>query len=651
MSFMRHGTRGLLLCLSLALAACGGGGGSSPSGGTNTAPPPGGNTEPPPVTPPSDGGGNTQPPTTNPPADGDGNTQPPPTNPPPTDPPPIDPPGDEDGDDGSDPVTPPVTLSLSPTTLTFNADSPNANIPDDQFVTATYNGTVTGTLRIVALGDGSGPDTVGAVDSMTVFEFNNGARRARVRPSSPDLLGPGTHTRTVTVVACINGDAICSTNQVPGSPQTFTVTYVVGPVPAPPDAVMPRIATAGASDHVIVRGASLGGTTSVHFGPHAATDVTVVSDTEVRAAYPALASGTYAVQLNSGAIPFTGSIVAVPPVNHSSERLDLPEMPMGLSLLRYDAERGALLAGGQHTQQGVVNKLWRYTHDGISWSSAETFPVDGLVTASVAPDGSRIIALVRDGLVELDADDLSVLQTTPAPAAVDGTGSMRFMSIAFANNGMALIGASGQSPTGPDPIYYFSLAERTLRLTRSGLFNTPFARWFTGAQDGSRVLGSVSGIYPAPRMLNYDPVTTQRTFTLNVDSRKPVMAERHGQKIVGTPSAGLPQYGRVYAADGQTLLGTLPGPPDPADFGMRIRLIELNPQGTRAYVLRDNNNLHTYALDQPTAVDGSFAEVGSPTTIVPPTQNNNALLATMTPDGRTLFIGGNRGVLVIPALN
>lgn len=72
---------------------------------------------------------------------------------------------------------------------------------------------------------------------------------------------------------------------------------------------------------------------------------------------------------------------------------------------------------------------------------------------------------------------------------------------------------------------------------------------------------------------------------------------------------------------------------------------------SRAYVLRDNNNLHTYALDQPTAADGSFIEVGSPTAIVPPTQNNNGLLATMTPDGRTLFIGGNRGVLVIPALN
>jgi len=126
------------------------------------------------------------------------------------------------------------------------------------------------------------------------------------------------------------------------------------------------------------------------------------------------------------------------------------------------------------------------------------------------------------------------------------------------------------------------------------------------------------------------------------------MATRDAAKIVVNPlGQGFPLHHRVYSAHDDTLLGVLRGPVDHDHTTPRIGLVVLNPQGTRAYVLRGDNTLHTHALDQPT-VDGAFVEVGSPVTITPPTQQSLALIATMTPDGRTLFIGGNRGVLVIP---
>jgi hypothetical protein len=197
-------------------------------------------------------------------------------------------------------------------------------------------------------------------------------------------------------------------------------------------------------------------------------------------------------------------------------------------------------------------------------------------------------------------------------------------------------------------MYYFSTQERSFRAIRFGFLNGDFRRGLRGSDDGSRILGSVSGIHPSQPLLRYDASSTLRTHRLASDGRFPTMAMRDGAKIVVSPRGeGYPLHHRVHSAHDDTLLGVLPGPINFDDTTPGIRLVEVNPQGTRAYVLRGDNRLHTYALDQPT-VNGAFVEVGSPVTITPPTAQALELIATMTPDGRTLFIGGNRGVLVIP---
>jgi hypothetical protein len=539
-------------------------------------------------------------------------------------------------------------LSLASATLTFNAASPNSAVPADQMVTATYTGNETGTVRIVAMFNGSTPGTT-PIETMTLFTMNGRTGQATVRANGPDLLGPGSYSETVSIKACIDSNVTCSYNELPGSPQTLTVNYVIGPAPTPPDAVMPRVATAGTSARVILRGSALGGTTSVHFGPHAATDVAVVSDTEVHATYPPLAAGTYVVALNSGAIPFTGSIVAVPPANYSNDSIVLPEQPAHLSFLRYDAERGALLAGGFYFRwANITNKLWRYTHDGLGWSAPQAVEIAGLNDAVLTADGSRLLALADAGVVELSSTDLAILRTTPRPGPGGiGNGSLQLYGIAIANNGMALIRGGTEGVTGPNPMYYFSTEERSFRAIRAGLMNGDTARGLLGSDDGSRILGSAPGVSPAQPLLRYNASTTLRTHRLASYGRFPTMARRDAAKIVVHTFDGSPLHHRVHSAHDDALLGILPGPVDHDDTTSRIRLVELNPQGTRAYVLREDNTLHTYALDQP-AVNGAFVEVGSSVTIAPPTAQSLELIATMTPDGRTLFIGGNRGVLVIP---
>src|SRR5688572_24893239 len=202
MSLQNPWTRTLILCLALSLSACGGGGGG---GAAEGGPSPGGSGGPgTPTPPPSDTGGTG-------------------TTPPPSD----------TGGAGTTP--PPAGLSLASATLTFNAASPNSAVPEDQVVTATYTGDETGTVRIVALGNGSTPGTT-AIDSMTLFSMNGRTGRATVRANGPDLLGPGSYSETVIIKACINSDFVCSTNELPGSPQTLRVNYVIGPAPTPPDA-------------------------------------------------------------------------------------------------------------------------------------------------------------------------------------------------------------------------------------------------------------------------------------------------------------------------------------------------------------------------------------------------------------------------------
>lgn len=95
----------------------------------------------------------------------------------------------------------------------------------------------------------------------------------------------------------------------------------------------------------------------------------------------------------------------------------------------------------------------------------------------------------------------------------------------------------------------------------------------------------------------------------------------------------------VYDAS-YNLLGQIPGP---------VRVLAINPQGTRLYALDQDSTLHTYDLTAAT-VNGDYPEIGSGSSpTVPASTSSITLRLAIAPDGGTLFLAGDTGVAVIPA--
>ena len=204
------------------------------------------------------------------------------------------------------PPPPPATLALSTSKITFKAAGPFAVAPPTQTLTGMVtNLTASGTLYITVTVNN--PNGFFAVSDV-MLAGNSG--QVNVIPVAAAILKTGTFQGSITVNACLN-DQTCQTGQLAGSPQTIPVEYDVGSG-VDGDTVTPRVVAANASGSVVLRGAGFTGATSVSFGTTAATSMTVVSDSQITAAYPALPAGTYPVSV-SGDTNYSASLVVVSP--------------------------------------------------------------------------------------------------------------------------------------------------------------------------------------------------------------------------------------------------------------------------------------------------------------------------------------------------
>ncbi len=113
---------------------------------------------------------------------------------------------------------PPLTMTLSTQSLNFTTAS--AVAPPPQTVTANFTGQGAGTLYVLIT---PADPTLVTVGNITVAGTSGSGS---VTAEAPGTAGPGSHTTTITVKACLN-DPTCATNQVVGSPQTINVTYTV----------------------------------------------------------------------------------------------------------------------------------------------------------------------------------------------------------------------------------------------------------------------------------------------------------------------------------------------------------------------------------------------------------------------------------------
>src|SRR5207237_8277850 len=115
--------------------------------------------------------------------------------------------------------------------------------------------------------------------------------------------------------------------------------------------VSPYVVPAGTGGDVIIRGYGFSAlhpaALSVQFNSIPAVSAVIASDTEIKATYPALAAGSYAISVSSGAtsIPSRAArkLVVVDPLASGVATIQRPTTAGRPANLIYDAERKALL--------------------------------------------------------------------------------------------------------------------------------------------------------------------------------------------------------------------------------------------------------------------------------------------------------------------
>jgi len=535
-----------------------------------------------------------------------------------------------------------TTFSLNTHSLTFAAANPLAATPASQNVVGTVTGTLPGGGTLYIVVKTTGP----AVSNVSDFVISGSSGSGAVTPAQPISLGAGTFSGTVTVHACLN-DQTCATGELAGSPQMINVTYTVG-TNVPADSVMPHVVTSGTAGEVVIRGHALSGVSAVSFGSTAATAVTVLSDTEVHASYPAtLSPGTLSVTLNGGSIASPGSIAAVARQPYSGQMLAYPQAPQGILGALYDAERSALFVAASFAQS-ANNRLWHYTYSGGTWSAASETPIPGLQGIQFSNDGSRLIALTGYSLYMLDpaSGGFPPSSTVPGPFPQSGSvGSKYLYTFALANDGNGIVTVAGVGTTGPmSPYLYAPTAPGSFIALPTGLLlNTSYiggTPMLASSADGSLLLAAQTGVSPPQPVLQYNPATTLVSATSvsinQVPGEPPVMDAGAAKRVV--------YDGRVNSVydSNYRLLGNIPGV---------VRVLSINRQGTRVYALTQDSTLHTYDLTA-TTVNGNYPEIGSGSAQTVPASNSSIILRLeITPDGGTLFLAGDTGVAVIPAPN
>lgn len=528
------------------------------------------------------------------------------------------------------PPTPPpdpLRVTFSTNSVSFNATVPWGPRPADATVTGTLAGQGTGTLFIVVTVNH--PDLFSVTNPTINSATSSGS--LTVVPTLPNNLGSGTFEGHFDIRVCLN-DATCATGQIQGSPYRVAVRYDV-PSMVDGDVVTPRVVEANEAGYVILRGRGFTNGTAVTFGNVAATSVTFVSSTELRANYPGLSPGDYNVALNGGAIAFTGALTAVAPVNFPATFIPFASPPAFPETVVWDATRRALL---MNLQRGQPNpgQLVRYAWNGGAWQAPLQTELDGALNLRMSHDNSHLLVLrpwesgnTPARLIEVDPVTLAVQRST----VVDGYAK----NFALANDGNLIIATRFPGSGRTSPIVFGSQRRTTLHVEIASAYDAGSIA--TG--DGSRVLVLGSG----PGGDHFEP-STGRWFPL-MSSDAAIDNNRFDSPSANLMGTRIRVYQGVYD-ENLRRLGL--APPPGASGGM-------NAEGTRLYTyshptLTDSNAyLRTFDLTLP-AVGGHFVE-SHPPIVLAGTPGGEVTLGPriiVTPDGGTVFLVGSEGIAVQP---
>ena len=181
-----------------------------------------------------------------------------------------------------------------------------------------------------------------------------GAAAAAPAPVAP--AGPPGREIPLSLDTMMSGSFNGSVTITPASglPVTVPVTLTISRTQV--NFVAPYLAISGTSAEVIVRGDNFSQITvqDVKFGGSSAAAFNVVSDTEIRATHPALAAGTYAVQLQNpqGFNRSLANLVVIDPQVYAATTLSYPVAPNPLGTV------GAVVSGAAGGPTGVAISVW-----------------------------------------------------------------------------------------------------------------------------------------------------------------------------------------------------------------------------------------------------------------------------------------------------
>jgi hypothetical protein len=502
--------------------------------------------------------------------------------------------------------------------LSFSAASPDAPTPAAQTLGASFG---PDTVFIAVLHDGS------AIADVSYTLADNTAQ-ITVSPATPSVVGAGAFTGAVTVTGYTCGDPVCS-HLVAGNTEVVNVTYGIPPIVR---YVAPYVGVANAAQTAVVRGQGFQKFTvqGVTFGGVAATTFTVLSDIEIHADYPALATGTYPVQIDApdspGAIVSSANLVVVDPPNYAATTLAYPAPAPQVRSLLYDAERGALLLAVTDTVAG--GEILRYAFGAGSWGAPNASPVSDLADIALSINGAELLALSQTALTHSDPVSLAAGVVTPGPALASG---VFLKNLAVANDNTAVV-TTGINASTSTPVYLYPTRTPAFNLLSTTLsLDNAIPR---ASADGS-TMAIVQGdpaLTSAPAVFLYTAsiqTVSSTGVALNQNAVAPTL-DRAATRVVlnGT---------NVYDSSYQ-LLGTLPA---------TTVAVVVRPDATRAYTF-DSAASQILSFDLTASPAGApFPQVGSAT--APAGDPGSGVKMAISPDGGTLFLAGSNQIVVQPS--
>jgi len=592
-------------------------------------------------------------------------------NPSPPTPPPSgnNPGGQPPGPGGPDSPPPPAgqqpTFAIADTSIELLSPIPNYT-PEPRRIPITINGSVNGLLYIVtSISEGS------RISYSLTYSSKSGQTPtidAFANPMAAHTQLAGTYSSEITFTACVD-DPTCKTGQLPGSPQTVKVTYILKS-DVQGDVVAPRVVTAGEGGTFTLRGRGFSQATTVRLGDTPATSMKLselAPGEEISGTYPALPPGTYPVSINSGGIAFTGSLVAVARPNYAASKLTYPAEPQEIGGMVYDAQRQAIFVAARYANS-QTNRLYKFQFTAGAWQAPVAVTEPNLRDIALSPDGARLLLATDTSITELDVTTLARTGTYSPSDELINAGTAYIQSLAVAADGFAVVTTGGANPS--NILLYSTTTHEFFRMNSApgNLQANLDPRLYFG-NPGVSADGALVVLTQDPRTAGGRPDSASKPFVYlysATQSQRGILFGSLRSTFTDKDRSQLPRSARPAVNHRLAVSGTrivVNGAPTSvlgADYEGRGSL----PETTLAAVFKPDAST-VYAFDAPAgSQNGALLSYDVNTRLNPPDQmylpagagipmspgsGTGAIAMDITHDGGTVFVVGTSGVYVQPA--